>query len=826
MASLFSFQWSLLAWMLACAGAGFLLWNRLFRPRLEGRWAALLLLLALAPTLPALRPGVVYGPFDTNAPFLPWYGDADAGYRPLGGRLNDVTLLLLPWQAEARRQILQGRAPLLNPFSGAGHPLLGGGLAAPFSFVSLLSLPFDPLEGQALRSFLKLLLALAGTWLAARQLGARPSGALFAAVAYGWGGSLAVWRLFPQGEVMALWPLAFLAGERVLAEPGELRSRLLFGLALAGLLLSGHPETALAACAALAGRWLFALLKAPRDAARRRTVGVLLLSAILAALGVSFFLLPVAQSVLGSEKLDREGAGRDLDRPITAPGGATGALLTLVAPGVFGTPQGSGEAGPAPLHWLAEGAVGLPALVLALAGLSYRRRSEPESYLVLLAGAAFLVHLDPGGWLRPVFALPLLSVVAVRYFAYLGGFAVALLAARGLESWLEMERVEEGSRRFHWGMIVSIALAGAAALAAHPLAVRWWAGRPGTIEPAILAESARHGWVAVAVAGGIALVLLLPRRPLRRFPAAAGLLAAGLTAGQLWSGFGGYYPVLPRQRAYPPVPLLDRLAAAPSPFRIAGTRGVFMPNASTVYRLRDLRAHDPMQPARYITWLHEMLDVDITRYHRQYGAPKRRHLPFLRLLAMRYLLSGPDLQPGPPWIDRGLFRQTRLWELPGEARWAFFPDTVIPVPSAQEARAVLRDAPHPLETATLELKSGSGVPARNGVARALSWQVDGDRLRIATDVREDAWMVVSQAAIPGWRARADGRSVPTAIADGTLLAVRVPAGTRTVALRYLPTVWIVGLALSGMAWIVSALLLLRTRRRRVVDPLSPPPYTG
>jgi uncharacterized membrane protein YfhO len=90
--------------------------------------------------------------------------------------------------------------------------------------------------------------------------------------------------------------------------------------------------------------------------------------------------------------------------------------------------------------------------------------------------------------------------------------------------------------------------------------------------------------------------------------------------------------------------------------------------------------------------------------------------------------------------------------------------------------------------------------------------VDGDRLRIATEVRESAWMVVSQAAIPGWRARADGRPVPTAIADGALLAVRVPAGTRTVTLRYLPAAWIAGLVLSGAAWVASVLLLVWAHR--------------
>ena len=797
-----SLQWPLLAWILLCAGAGFLLWNRLFRPRLPGRWALVLLAFALAPLLPALRTGVVYGPFDTNVPFLPWYGAADADYEPVNGRLNDVTLMLVPWQAEARRQMLQGRAPLLNPFSGAGHPLLGNALSAPFSPVSLLSLPFEPLEAQALRAFLKLLLALAGTWLAARHLGVRPAFSLLAAVAYAWGGSISVWRLFPQGEVMALWPLAFLGSERALAEPGDWRARLGFALPLAGILLSGHPETALAACLALAARWLLAL----RSPLRRRAVGILLLTSIMAALGVSSFILPVAQSVFGSEKLHREGSGRDLDRPLTAPGGSAGALLNRVAPGVFGTPQESGDAGPAPLHWLAEGAVGLPALALTLGGLfAAGRRNGTEIYLLLLAAGCLFVHVDPGGLVRHLSAVPMVSVIAFRYFAYLGGFAVALLGALALERWT----AEEGSRRFEIGMALAVLLTGLAALAAHPLAVRWWAERPGMADAAVLAESVRIGWIAVVAAAGLAGVLAL-----RRHPAAAGLLATVLTAVQLWSALGGYYPVLPRDRAYPPVPLLERLASEPGPFRIVGTRGVFMPNASTFYGIADLRTHDPAQPARTIDWLHEMLDVDVDRYHRQYGAPKRQHLPFLRLLGTRYLLSGPNLRPGPPWIDRGLFRQTRLWELPGETRWAFFPENLVPASSSAEARSILHAAPHPLQTATIE--GAPGIPARNGQARVLGWKVDIDRLTIRTDAAEDAWMVVSQAAIPGWKARADGRPVPTAIADGALLAVLVPRGTRVVSLRYLPTAWIAGLVLSGLSWSISALLLWRASKRRTI----------
>jgi hypothetical protein len=825
MPSALSLQWPLLAWMLLCGAAGFTLWNRLFRPRVEVRWAAILILLALAPVLPSLRQGFVYGPFDTNANLLPWAAKADFGYRPKVGRLNDITLLCAPWQVAARRQMLEGRVPFLNPHAGAGQPLLGDAQSAPFSLVNLLSLPFDPVRSQSLRAFLRSLLALAGAFLAARQLGCRPAFALLAAAAYGYGGSPAVWRLFQHGEVMALWPWAFLASERVLAEtnePGQLlRSRLLFGLSLAALILAGHPETGAAACLALAGRWLFALWRG-----RRREVGILMMTALLAAAGTSFFILPVAATIPESLKFNRESAGRNADLEAPAGSGGLAATANMVVPGLFGTPQRAGEQGPGPIQWLAEGSAGLAALALALGGLFTKDvRREPRLYLVLLAAAAYAVHLDPGGIPGKIFSLPLISVFAERYFAYLGGFAVALLAALALESWA----AEPLDRRLRFSMLAAAILTGTAALLAHPLALRWWHSRGG-VPPEIAAESLRHAAIAVLTVLGVLGVLFL-----RRHPTAAGLLATALAAGQLGEAFGGYYPTIPNALAFPPVPLLHRLAREPGPFRIIGTRAVFMPNSAAVYGLADVRTHDPMESSRYVDWLRDVLDVDITTYKKQYRTPKRSHVPYLRLLGTRFLLAGPYHHLEYPWRDRGLFRETRLWELPGEPRWAFFPETVVPANSAAQAREILLATRRPFKVASLEI-SDLASPTANGPARVLRWHVESDRLRIETEVEKDSWMILSQAAIPGWRAKADGRAIPTAIADGTLLAVRVPAGTRVVTLRYLPASWLAGLALSAAAWLAAALLLLAAHRRRSAATLdigspvaaSPPDvsYTG
>jgi hypothetical protein len=310
-----------------------------------------------------------------------------------------------------------------------------------------------------------------------------------------------------------------------------------------------------------------------------------------------------------------------------------------------------------------------------------------------------------------------------------------------------------------------------------------------------------HWLIALLSAGGIFLCL-----GLRRSPVLAGCAAAGVTLLQLISGFGGYTPAVPARLAYPLIPLIDRLHQDQDPFRVVGTRGVFFPNSSTYYQIADIRTHDPTESARYVDWLVDLLSLDRRTYKKQYRRPAPSHEPFLRLLGVRYLLSGRDLVLGPPWIDRGLFRETRLWELGGDTRWAFFPTHVVGVGSAQEAREIIRHEHAPYGLASLELAGPMALRA-NGEARVTSIAAEGDRLRIGVEVKQAAWLVVSQSAIRGWRASGENGGLETAIADGALLAVHVPANARWVRLQYLPTSFRTGAFCSMVSvagfWIMS-----------------------
>jgi hypothetical protein len=462
----------------------------------------------------------------------------------------------------------------------------------------------------------------------------------------------------------------------------------------------------------------------------------------------------------------------------------------MAAPGVFGTPQRSQEHGPAPLHWLAEGSIGLLGLVLALGGIAaFKVRSGAERYLAILAFGAFGIYLDVFGLPSRLFALPLLSAIALRYLAYLGSFALALLAARALTLW---HRGQDAAPRVRVALFATAATGAILALASWFIAIRFWRSTGGltALGPGGLGEAELHVGLSLVAAAGLVVCLLL-----RRQAVLAGGLAAGLSALQLLTGLGAYVPTVSEELAYPPLPLLERLHEDPRPFRVAGTRGVFFPNSSTYYRIADIRTHDPTEPARYVDWLVDFLGLDRSTYKKQYRRPTPEHEPYLRLLGVRYLLSGPDLQLTEPWIDRGLFRQTRLWELGGEIRWAFFPTSVVTAASPKAARDGIRDLRNPYALASLEIPGGAVSPA-NGDAAVTSVAVRDGRVQIDVEVKEASWLVVSQAALPGWRASSEHGGLETAVADGALLAVRVPAGTHRVTLKYLPTSFVAGLLIA------------------------------
>lgn len=101
-----------------------------------------------------------------------------------------------------------------------------------------------------------------------------------------------------------------------------------------------------------------------------------------------------------------------------------------------------------------------------------------------------------------------------------------------------------------------------------------------------------------------------------------------------------------------------------------------------------------------------------------------------------------------------------------------------------------------------------------GSFQALSVQRDGDRAAIDVDAGDGGYLVISELACPGWRARIDGREAVVHTANGYFVMLALEAGRHAVELTYRPRSVQLGNALTGLSLLGFFSLLLWRRSGR------------
>jgi hypothetical protein len=533
-------------------------------------------------------------------PYKALFGDITAR-NPL---TNDTTKAMLPWMEAAREQLLQFHAPLWNPYSFSGYPLLGNGQSAPFSPFFLLTL-IVPLPKQIVAmAALKLFAALFFGYLFARRAGASDAASCFAASAFAFSVFQTVYLYYPVTSVTALLPAAFYA-VMTAQERARRRDVVLVALVVAAMMAGGHPESVLHIGIGATGLLLidFALSKEKRPwllRFRAPVVGAISGLALSAPAWV-----PVLEQVLLSTRLAelRRYGGHVATYPYTA-------AWAMVSPNGFGNPVRHNW------NWIfnysivAASYVGLILLALFATALFLRRTGMRERLWALYAVLLWLIAL---GW-SPVGklfnAIPPFSITANDKLRFVALFLAAVVAARLLDQF---------SR---WFALCAVLFAGAA--------IYVYALRP----------SAQRPWDLIAPA----TVLLLAFLPKRLIPAGAFVLLT-LDLFVLNSGFnalvdGRYYrPELPVVQA------LRRIAPA-EPYRIAGFDWMFLPNASVQYGLEDVRGSDPMSYDAYTELLKPIVVDDRSI---DFDRVVNVNHPLLDRLNVRYLMTEPGYEPGGRW---------------------------------------------------------------------------------------------------------------------------------------------------------------------------------
>ena len=686
----------------------------------------------------------------------------------------------------AVRELADGRLPLWNPYAYGGAPFwadIQSAVAYPPNLALYLTAAAVwgrlPLLALELSVLLHLGLSAALTYgFARRHLGDR-GGALLAALCFGLGGYLSGYPMLQLAilEGVTWLPLLLWAIERAAdgdaaadggqqsAKSGARRPRPdpWQALALALIILAGHPQTALHLGIIGLG---FALWMGWGWARSLRPTATYLLSALLA-------LLLSASGWLPALDFMRRSTRASADYAMLSGGFPPAELLGALLPGLT--------------HW-SPLYLGLLPLVLALAAMGRWLRAEaggdrplapagdgmaapveelaPPAIWPILGLAALLLSLG-----RHAFAFDLFYLLAPGFDLFRGqeraavavSFSGAMLAGWALARW----------RRGDGGIGRAVALGGVAAAGLGALLA-------AVAAPELRAAAGRLsllGLAAATLAGGAAT----GRLSRRALTAALMLLVLGdlylatarvnLQAGAPAELNGGAIVAALRESAPQRVENDHRL-----PPNFGMLHGVEATSGASPLKLAHweaLRSGLADQPARW--W-------DLMAVSHVLTWKDRLDLPSERLLS-----QGNAAEP--IYLHRLESAGPQLW-------WAASAEAV---GDDTAALARLRDPDFPVFSHVL-LHDDAPTDAAAEGALASSAPAPGSDVALAdrgtgfvsarTQSGAPGWLVFSEVHDPGWRAWVDGSAAPVLRADLALVAVPVPAGEHEVLLRYTaPWVW-------------------------------------
>jgi hypothetical protein len=249
-------------------------------------------------------------------------------------------------------------------------------------------------------------------------------------------------------------------------------------------------------------------------------------------------------------------------------------------------------------------------------------------------------------------------------------------------------------------------------------------------------------------------------------------------------------------------------------------------NKAVFLGLEDIQGYNPIQSERYVNLINAINSGDEQGYHQSNILYRGVNSPLINLLNARYIIVPATIPPGRPDLlhvsqsHRTVYadRTVRILENEDALPRAWIAHRAERYASNHGLELIASGEIDPRETALLD---------RNVERPALEQPVDpaaesvelldyqAERLTLKANATAAGLVVLSEVYDPGWKAYVDGEQVPVYAAYSTLRAVRVPAGTHTIEMRYETPGLKLGLLISAATVVVVGFVIgfLLWRRR-------------
>lgn len=659
--------------------------------------------------------------------------------------------------------LLHGQLPWWDPFEGTGAPLAGGLQAAAFFPLTLLTWFSNGLIWEHV-----LLECLSGvaTYLLLRRLVVGRIAATAAGVAFALNGTFS-WFAHATVNPIAFLPLLVLGVELALGAANQRRPGGWWLIALAGALsfYAGFPEVAYINALLVAG-WLIWRAASIDRARLRPFLGKV------AAGGVSGLLLCVPLLIATVDYFNHGDLWLHAGGHFSHVYLPTRTLPQQLMPYVFGPILAFTDARFTVFAaWLNVGGyLGAALLVLGLIGLLSpgRRGLRIVLGLWIVLMLARMYHA-PAFLGDVVNLLPGMSNTAVfRYASSSVEFAAVILAAFGIDALTTAE---------HRRRVTVISLAAVVVIAVGGLVAHSLTRQLGPVY-------GRHPYLAVSVAGALAVVGLVAVAACVRRPGWRAGLAAAALAGEAVVLFVVPQFSAPRSVAVDtaPVAFLRTHLGLQRYF----TLGPLAPNYGAYYGLASLNAVDVPVPTAFQRYVNRRLD------------------PFVDPTA--FVGTGAGGRPAaapPPAVE--LLHNLRGYREAGVA----YVLTPAGQPLPTDASSMLTLVDRTPSTWIYRVSQASAYMTTTTPGCSV---LAASRTSARTNCPQATVVVRRETDMPGWTATVDGRGTAIRCLDGTFQAVRVPPGSHRLSFAYSPP----GVGWGGLALLVglAALIVPPVLRRR------------
>jgi len=745
--------------------------------------------------------------------------------------------------------------PLWNPYLLGGLPYVAAMHGDIFYPTFLLRMVMRTDQAMTWEFIIHLFVAGLGTYAFLRTWRLSFAASLIGGIAYMLSGPIAAYaspghdgKLF----VSALLPLALLCLVRGVRD-GRAWAWGAFSLVVGLGVLSPHPQLLqymLLACGAFALFLAFGSHdnsgRLPRDVAIKRLAFAFGAVVLGLAIGAVQF-LPVREYVPWSPRVG--GRGYEFATSFSMP---IEELVNVIVPQFSGILRDYwGRNG---IHLHSEYA-GAAVVMLAVAAAGGERLRSLRWFWI---GAFVVSLLWTLGGSTPFYHIVYAIVPGTKFFRapstmmYVTMFSVAVLAGMGAQHVLERRT---GSRYLiAWlavaGVLTLLATSGGFTNLARSIATSFDPSgqRDEDITrngPALVFGTLRSVAVLLATAG---LIWATVRE--RITVKVAGWALAALVAVDLWTVERMYWTFSPpAAKLFASDPAIEAIKRAPQPGRVivldavgrSGADPVFLGDGLMPHRVRTLLGYHGNELGRFELLLGKTVPDIQYPIQPQFDAAVWRHenVHYLYTTVPDSLVSVLQSQLGVSgqWtkvvgpVTNAAGTTVYLYRLPGENPYAWLAPVMVKAADEQARATVLDPRFDPTRAAIVApdanvpaVQVQSLPPAAEGRVTVQRYEPGAVDLTLDRPATAGQALVVSENYFPGWRAIADGKDAPAARMNYNLIGIALPAGARTVQLRFDDAAFetgklvsLVAVALAIALWLGGALL-----GRRSVAPTAVP----